>query len=108
MATSAGAVVSHGDMLFFSYEAQEGAAPTIAQPSLPAQPTTAHTLSGETIPVPASTSKSATVETASIASLVPIPALAHIKEDPVDDYWKGQDGKIHRKRDEKFCRHGAK
>ena len=29
-----------------------------------------------------------------------------VKEDPVDDYWRKQDGKIPRKRDTGFCRHG--
>jgi nuclear protein localization family protein 4 len=99
---------SHGDMLFLSYEAQDATPAVTEESALPAQPTIAHTLSGETIPVPANTAKTGTVETASIASLLPIPNLSHIKEDPVDEYWRNQDGKIQRKRDEKFCRHGAK
>lgn len=31
-----------------------------------------------------------------------------VQEDPVDVYWRGQDGKIPRKRDTRFCKHGDK
>ncbi|KIY51319.1 NPL4-domain-containing protein [Fistulina hepatica ATCC 64428] len=31
-----------------------------------------------------------------------------VKEDPVDVYWRSQDGKIPRSRDPHFCKHGAK
>ena len=32
----------------------------------------------------------------------------NVVEDPVDTYWRAQDGKIPRGRDSKLCRHGAK
>ena len=31
-----------------------------------------------------------------------------VKEDPIDEYWRTQDGKITRGRDSQFCKHGAK
>lgn len=31
-----------------------------------------------------------------------------VKEDPVDEYWRTQDGKIPRNKDDQFCKHGPK
>lgn len=44
--------------------------------------------------------------------MYPPPDATHrpwelVKEDPVDEYWRKQDGKIKRSRDSHFCTHGA-
>ncbi|THH04749.1 hypothetical protein EW145_g5290 [Phellinidium pouzarii] len=77
--------LKHGDLLFVSYENEV---------PLPQQVT------------PVSNGESAT------SMLYPPPDVAHrpwelVKEDPVDDYWRKQDGKIPRSRDTRFCKHGA-
>lgn len=104
---------SHGDLIFLSYKTSE--AP--AAPSVPSQPSApvASTLSGQSIPIPlnpSSSSSSSIALPAGIASSIPaapkLSALAKVVEDPVDEYWRSQDGKIMRKRDEKMCRHGEK
>ncbi|KAG9102836.1 nuclear protein localization protein 4 [Ceratobasidium sp. 370] len=76
--------LNHGDLLFLSYKSQgeeppQATAPVTTVPSQP-QPITA-----KREPEPWET----------------------VVEDPVDTYWRSQDGKIQRQRDSNFCRHGS-
>jgi len=43
-----------------------------------------------------------------LPNTIPLVDLSHIEEPEVDSFWSGQDGKIERKRDPAFCRHGEK
>ena len=92
---------SHGDLLFLSYKPLQSGA------SEPVQ-TQAQTTSGTTTAAPAasaSTSGSEAKPTRQAASGVD---LTKVDEPEVDQYWRTQDGKIERKRDAAFCRHGDK
>ncbi|KAB5594916.1 Nuclear protein localization protein 4 [Ceratobasidium theobromae] len=81
--------LNHGDLLFLTYKSQDSEDAQIAAPVAPpaasqtqvqpAQPT------GRREPEPWET----------------------VVEDPVDVYWRSQDGKIQRQRDPNFCRHGS-
>ncbi len=91
-------------MLFLSYEQAAAAA---APP--PEASALASVVPGTASAQPASSAATAPAPTAgSGAGVLPVPALQTIREDPVDEYWRTQEGKIVRGRDEKFCRHGAK
>ncbi|KAI0079865.1 polyubiquitin-tagged protein recognition complex Npl4 component [Panus rudis PR-1116 ss-1] len=74
--------LKHGDLVFVSYQPRatqsSTASPSATAPSQP-QP------SAEQVKRPWET----------------------VKEDPVDEYWRKQDGKIPRGRDSRFCKHGA-
>lgn len=43
-----------------------------------------------------------------LPNTIPLVDLSKVQEPEVDTYWKGQNGKIERKRDSNFCRHGEK
>ncbi|KAL1410637.1 nuclear protein localization protein 4 [Vanrija albida] len=91
---------SHGDLLFLSYKPVEAGSST---PSLAPPPPAPTTLRGGASAPSASTSGTAT------PSVVPTgPNLDHIVEPDIDVYWNSQSGKIDRKRDNAFCRHGEK
>lgn len=95
---------SHGDLLFLSYKAGEPLTEAAAEPTKSTPPAQANTLSGS---VPISLPATISIPVAG-PSTVASATVSKVKEDPVDDYWRSQDGKIQRKRDEKMCRHGAK
>lgn len=87
---------SHGDLLFLSYK------PLSAAPSpAPQPPTQASSTGGNTEPAEAPAAKSTT-------NTIPLVDLSKVVEQDVDVYWSQQDGKIDRKRDTAFCRHGEK
>ncbi|OCH88601.1 polyubiquitin-tagged protein recognition complex Npl4 component [Obba rivulosa] len=69
----------HGDLLFALYTPRQ----TEATPSTTADADTAHS---------------------AVASKRPWET---VQEDPVDTYWRSQDGKLPRGRDSRFCKHGA-
>ncbi|KAL1740782.1 NPL4 family-domain-containing protein [Schizophyllum fasciatum] len=74
--------LKHGDLVFVNYKAHE-------QP--PQQPT-----------------PSTSAPAASASAPQGIRPWESVQEDPVDTYWRSQDGKIPRQRDAQFCKHGAK
>ncbi|GAA5823532.1 hypothetical protein JCM11251_000669 [Rhodosporidiobolus azoricus] len=110
--------INHGDLLFVSYTPK--AAPS-ALSSVPASgtttpvptQTTASTLSGKVVPVTvtpaasASTSASNASNDKRAAGGVRKP-WEEVKEDPVDEYWEMQDGKIPREKGKHGCRCGPK
>ncbi|KAI0639037.1 polyubiquitin-tagged protein recognition complex Npl4 component [Trametes polyzona] len=73
--------LKHGDLLFVGYKSR----PTPEAPS-------------------AAPSSSAATQDAPDTSKRPWEA---VEEDPVDRYWRSQEGKIPRGRDSRFCKHGA-
>jgi len=77
-------MVRHGDMLFVSYKAgaPEKPADSVIAPIAQVNGTTPEQESAEKI-------------------------WESVQEDPVDTYWRSQDGKMPRGRDSRFCRHGA-
>ncbi|KAG2023596.1 NPL4 [Coprinopsis cinerea AmutBmut pab1-1] len=74
--------LSHGDLVFVNYK------PKSAESSQ------------TTAPAAAPPTSSSAVSTTRPWELV--------KEDPVDEYWRSQSGKIARSRDTQFCKHGLK
>lgn len=93
-------MVRHGDLLFLSYkqsQANPNSHPTTSASSStaphPSQPDPSHPHTHTDPPLP---------------NTIPLPDLSHVIEPEVDLYWQKQDGKIHRKRDTNFCRHGEK
>ncbi|KAK6351913.1 nuclear protein localization protein 4 [Orbilia javanica] len=94
--------LNHGDMLFLSYEAgsTNGTATT-------ATPATANRISGKAVKPEEDVSESYTYTTNSHTSTKPNP-WETITPDPVDEILDKQDGKIHRPKDQKMCRHGGK
>ncbi|KAG9124158.1 nuclear protein localization protein 4, partial [Ceratobasidium sp. 392] len=79
--------LNHGDLLFLSYKSHEEETPQAAAP-VPAPST------GPSQPQPITSKRE------------PEPWETAV-EDPVDVYWRSQDGKIQRQRDSNFCRHGS-
>ncbi|KAG8723400.1 nuclear protein localization protein 4 [Ceratobasidium sp. 395] len=79
--------LNHGDLLFLSYQSQGEETPQAAT-SAPVPAT------GTSQPQPIATKRE------------PEPWETAV-EDPVDTYWRSQDGKIQRQRDSNFCRHGS-
>ncbi|ORY23223.1 NPL4 family, putative zinc binding region-domain-containing protein [Naematelia encephala] len=90
---------SHGDLLFLSYKtisADPSSHPTTDASSshpLPSQPDPAHPHTHTDPPLP---------------NTIPLTDLSKVEEPEVDVYWQARDGKIERKRDPTFCRHGEK
>jgi nuclear protein localization family protein 4 len=72
-------VARHGDLVFVSYQAQSASSSQLSAP--------------EEAPIPE----------AAASDKRPWEA---VQEDPVDIYWRSQDGKIPRERDSRFCKHG--
>ncbi|CAE6452256.1 unnamed protein product [Rhizoctonia solani] len=82
--------LNHGDLLFLTYKSQESeTAPT----PLPAASAVATPSQPEPTQPPATRRQPEPWET--------------VVEDPVDVYWRSQDGTIKRPRDANFCRHGS-
>ncbi|KAI0344127.1 polyubiquitin-tagged protein recognition complex, Npl4 component [Trametopsis cervina] len=77
--------IKHGDLLFVSYQSR--ASPSTSTPA---------------VAPPASTTNG----TAAPATHAPKRPWESVQEDPVDTYWRSQDGKIPRGRDSNFCKHG--
>ncbi|KIS72305.1 putative nuclear protein localization factor and ER translocation component [Mycosarcoma maydis] len=94
--------IAHGHLLFASYK---------ERPS-----TAADSNSSDTAPPPStSTLESSSSATASSSQHQPSPLPARpkkpweaVEEHTVDTYWQAQQGKITRKKDSQFCRHGPK
>ncbi|WVR05934.1 nuclear protein localization protein 4 [Kwoniella sp. DSM 27419] len=92
---------SHGDLLFLSYKPLSAdpqshpttQASTTSQPAHPNQPDPSHPHTHTDPPLP---------------NTIPLKDLSHVVEPDIDRYWKAQNGKIERKRDPAFCRHGEK
>ncbi|WWC86305.1 nuclear protein localization protein 4 [Kwoniella dendrophila CBS 6074] len=90
---------SHGDLLFLSYKpisADPQSHPTTQASSShphPSQPDPSHPHTHTDPPLP---------------NTIPLTDLSHVQEHDIDLYWKSQTGKIERKRDPDFCRHGEK
>ncbi|WWC58679.1 nuclear protein localization protein 4 [Kwoniella dejecticola CBS 10117] len=90
---------SHGDLLFLSYKpisADPQSHPTTQASSShphPSQPDPSHPHTHTDPPLP---------------NTIPLKDLSHVQEHDVDIYWYSQNGKIDRKRDPDFCRHGEK
>ncbi|OCF41793.1 nuclear protein localization protein 4 [Kwoniella heveanensis CBS 569] len=93
---------SHGDLLFLSYKplSTPAADPqshpkkesTSSHPHV-SQPDPSHPHTHTDPPLP---------------NTIPLTDLSHVQEPEIDVYWKSQTGKIERKRDPAFCRHGEK
>ena len=79
----------HGDMIFIAYQSYDDYDAALAQQGQPpADPSAASIPS-----IPAGKGEGKRVwET--------------VQEDPIDEYWRGKDGKVPRSRDSKFCKHG--
>ncbi|KIR37157.1 nuclear protein localization protein 4 [Cryptococcus deuterogattii MMRL2647] len=90
---------SHGDLLFLSYKPR-GADPD-SHPAMeattslhqPSQPDPSHPKTHTDPPLP---------------NTIPLKDLSSVQEPEIDQYWEKQTGKIERKRDPAFCRHGEK
>ena len=80
--------LNHGDLLFLTYSVQDVG---VSEPEAPA------------VPAPSQSNPSQPTTT---ARRQPEP-WETVVEDPVDQYWRSQDGKILRQRDANFCRHGS-
>ncbi|WFD34001.1 nuclear protein localization protein 4 [Malassezia cuniculi] len=79
--------IGHGHLLYAEFAAREEAAPAApAAPATPAEAVAPPQTSGQT----------------------PRRPWESVQEDAVDRYWATQDGRITRKRDAQFCRHGDK
>lgn len=91
--------LSHGDLLFLSYKPR-GADPD-SHPAMeasaphpqPSQPDPSHPKTHTDPPLP---------------NTIPLKDLSSVQEPEIDQYWEKQTGKIERKRDPAFCRHGEK
>ncbi|KZP32264.1 polyubiquitin-tagged protein recognition complex, Npl4 component [Athelia psychrophila] len=80
--------LKHGDLIFVTYKSQ-------AQEPAPQETASSSSVPDSAAPaIPAGTDGKRPWET--------------VQEDPVDVYWRTQDGKIPRERNAQFCRHGAK
>ncbi|KXN83623.1 Nuclear protein localization protein 4, partial [Leucoagaricus sp. SymC.cos] len=79
--------LNHGDLIFVSYK------------SKPASSTTTTTTTAPT---------TSAVTSSGLSSDSAKRPWESVKEDPVDVYWRTQDGKIPRKKDAQFCKHGLK
>ncbi|WVQ62138.1 nuclear protein localization protein 4 [Kwoniella botswanensis] len=90
---------SHGDLLFLSYK------PISADPS--SHPTTQASTS-HPHPNQPDPSHPHTHTEPPLPNTIPLTDLSHVVEPDIDLYWKNQTGKIERKRDPDFCRHGEK
>ncbi|KAH8086644.1 polyubiquitin-tagged protein recognition complex Npl4 component [Cristinia sonorae] len=73
--------LKHGDLVFVTYQSQ--AAPSSSAPKSTTEPA-----------APSNVDQ-------------PKRIWETVVEDPVDQYWRSQDGKIPRSRDTRFCKHGA-
>ncbi|GAA5897251.1 hypothetical protein JCM6882_001827 [Rhodosporidiobolus microsporus] len=111
--------INHGDLLFVAYTPKAAPsalsttpAPGTATPS--SAPQTASTLSGKVVPIEASSSSSASAGPSTSSAPASGAAGAvrklweEVKEDPVDEYWEKQDGKIPREKGKHGCRCGPK
>ncbi len=90
---------SHGDLLFLSYRPL--AANGDSHPAMEASTSTSH-------PSQPDPSHPHTHTEAPLPNVIPLADLSQVQEPEVDSYWSGQNGKIERKRDPVFCRHGEK
>ncbi|KAK6510170.1 nuclear protein localization protein 4 [Arthrobotrys musiformis] len=91
--------LNHGDMLFLSYET--------ASTNGTVSSATANRISGKAVKPEEDVSESYTYTTNSHTSTKLNP-WETITPDPVDEILDKQDGKIHRPKDQKMCRHGGK
>ncbi len=97
--------IGHGHLLFAAYTESTAAASSSAADAAPSISTAKST--SATSASAAATSSSAAQQPAS-ASSRPKKAWELAKEHSVDTYWEAQEGKITRKKNSQFCRHGPK
>lgn len=89
--------ISHGDLLFLSYKPIEnGASASASQPAASASTSSAAAPAAETS------------SGQPLRPSAPRVNLSKVVEPEVDQFWRTQDGKIDRKRDNAFCKHGDK
>ncbi|KAK4683809.1 nuclear protein localization protein 4, partial [Tremellales sp. Uapishka_1] len=90
---------SHGDLLFVSYK------PLSADPTShpTTQASTSHLQTSQPDP-----SHPHTHTDPPLPNSIPLVDLSRVQEPEVDQYWSKQNGKIERKRDPTFCKHGEK
>ncbi|KAF9452572.1 polyubiquitin-tagged protein recognition complex, Npl4 component [Macrolepiota fuliginosa MF-IS2] len=77
--------LNHGDLIFVSYQSKATSSSSLNAPTI-----TAGVVNGPSTIDPAKR------------------PWELVKEDPVDEYWRTQDGKIPRGKDAQFCKHGPK
>jgi nuclear protein localization family protein 4 len=92
----------HGDLLFLSYKTGQ------PKPKPDSYPSTSASTSTASHPSQPDPSHPRTHTDPPLPNSIPLVDLSHVVEPEVDLYWQKQDGKIHRKRDPNFCRHGEK
>ncbi len=99
----------HGDMIYLNFKLlpSDDPAPAPVASTSTAPPAPAQSLNGHKTEPPVSIPAAAGGPSTE-ALTVPLVDLSRVKEDDVDAYWRGKDGKIERGRDAKMCRHGSK
>lgn len=93
--------VSHGDLLFLSYSVKTSDPDSHPTTQAQASSSTSH----PTQPDPSHPHTHTDPPLSNVASLADV---SHVEEQEVDKFWQSQSGKIERKRDSTFCRHGEK
>ncbi|KAJ1029997.1 hypothetical protein NDA16_000910 [Ustilago loliicola] len=95
--------IGHGHLLFAAYtESASASAPSASADA------TASTSTAESSSAPAASSAATSSSATTSASSRPKKPWENAKEHSVDTYWEAQEGKITRKKDSQFCRHGPK
>ncbi|GAA5869997.1 hypothetical protein JCM8547_001437 [Rhodosporidiobolus lusitaniae] len=118
--------ISHGDLLFVAYQPRTAPSALSTHPAsgiatpVPPPQATGSTLSGKVVPLdPSSSSSSSSSAPAASTSQSngsndkrvqggPKRPWEDVKEDPVDVFWEGKDGKIPREKGQHGCRCGPK
>ncbi|CBQ68136.1 probable NPL4-nuclear protein localization factor and ER translocation component [Sporisorium reilianum SRZ2] len=95
--------IAHGHLLFAAYKE----AASTAAPPASTDAASSSTATAEPSPAAGASSSSSQPQPASAASR-PKKPWESVKEHSVDTYWEAQEGKITRKKDSTFCRHGPK
>jgi nuclear protein localization family protein 4 len=90
----------HGDLYFLSYK------PVSADPN--SHPSTEASTSAPPHPIQPDPVHPHTHTDPPLPNTVPLVDLNKVVEAEVDRYWQAQNGKIQRKRDPLFCKHGEK
>lgn len=95
--------IGHGHLLFAAYTE---AAAAVASSSAP-EPAPSSSATSSSAPTPSQTATtSASGGSSTSAASRPKKPWETAKEHSVDTYWEAQEGKITRKKDSQFCRHG--
>ncbi|SPO21327.1 probable NPL4 - nuclear protein localization factor and ER translocation component [Ustilago trichophora] len=94
--------IAHGHLLFAAYKESTAAAESSSADALPSSS------AAESPSVPSASAAASSSQPASSASSRSKKPWEHVKEHAIDTYWEAQEGKITRKKDSQFCRHGPK